>query len=120
MTKRPISVTIVSWVYILAGVVGIAAHISEFDLHHPFSNDAVLAVIVRLLAIVAGVFMLRGANWARWLAIVWMAYHVIFSSFQSVVAAGIHALLLAAFAYFLFRRQANAYFTNERIERGLA
>src|SRR5581483_9721081 len=103
-TKRPISVTIVSWVYILAGVVGIAAHITELDLRHPFANDAVLALIVRLLAIIAGVFMLRGANWARWLAIVWIAYHVVLSSFHSVAAAAVHALLLAVFAYFLCRR----------------
>ncbi len=116
MKKRPISVTIVSWVYIVAGLGGIAAHATEFDPRHPFSNDAVLALIVRVLAIVAGAFMLRGANWARWLAIVWIAYHVIFSSFQSVVAAGIHALLLAVFAYFLFRRQANAYFLGIKAE----
>lgn len=114
MKKRPISVTIVSWVYIVAGIGGIAAHATELDLRHPFSNDVVLALIVRLLAVVAGIFMLRGANWARWLAIVWMAYHVVFSSFQSVLAAGIHALLLAVFAYFLFRHQANAYFDKRR------
>ena len=119
MTKRPISVTIVSWVYILAGVVGIAAHITEFDLHHPFSNDPVLALIVRLLAIVAGVFMLRRANWARWLAIVWIAYHVVLSSFHSVPAAALHALLLAVFTYFLCRRQANVYFTDQMTEQGV-
>ncbi len=119
MTKRPISVTIVSWVYILAGIVGIAAHITEFDLRHPFSNDAPLALVVRLLAIVAGVFMLRGANWARWLAIVWMAYHVVLSSFHSVPAAAIHALLLAVFTYFLCRRPANVYFTDQMTEQGV-
>lgn len=113
-SKRPISVTIVSWVYILAGTVGIAVHATEFDLRHPFSNDVVLALIVRLLAIVAGVFMLRGAKWARWLAIVWIAYHVVLSSFHSWGSAGIHALLLAVFAYFLFRRQAHTYFSAGR------
>ena len=50
MKKRPISVTIVSWVYIIAGFGGIAAHATEFDLRHPFSNDVVLALIVRVLA----------------------------------------------------------------------
>jgi hypothetical protein len=116
MSKRPISVTIVSWVYIIAGIGGIAAHITEFDFRHPFSNDAVLAVLVRLLAIVAGAFMLRGADWARWLAIAWITFHVVLSSFHSVPAAAIHALLLAVFAYFLFRRQANAYFHAPRPE----
>ena len=110
MKKRPISVTIVSWVYIVAGIGGIAAHASELDLRHPFSNDVVLALIVRLLAVVAGTFMLRGANWARWLAIVWIAFHVVLSAFHSFPSAAFHALLLAVFAYFLCRGQANTYF----------
>lgn len=110
MKKRPISVTIVSWVYIVVGIGGIAAHASELDLRHPFSNDVVLALIVRLLAVVAGTFMLRGANWARWLAIVWIAFHVVLSAFHSFPSAAFHALLLAVFAYFLCRGQANTYF----------
>ncbi len=120
MRKRPISVTIVSWIYIIAGIGGIAAHWNEFDFRHPFSNDVVLPLIVRALAIVAGVFMLRGANWARWLAIAWIAYHVVLSGFHSVPAAAIHALLLVVFAYFLCRRQAATYFTNERAEQDIA
>ncbi len=116
MKKRPISVTIVGWVYIVAGLGGIAAHATEFDLRHPFSNDVVLALIVRLLAIIAGAFMLRGANWARWLAVVWIACHVVLSAFHSFPSAAFHALLLAVFAYFLFRRHANTYFSAERAE----
>ena len=112
MSKRPISVTIVSWVYIVSGIGGIAAHITEFVLRHPFSNDAVLALAVRALAIVSGVFMLRGDNWARWLATAWIAYHVVLSSSHSLGSAGIHTLLLAVFGYFLFRRQANTYFAS--------
>lgn len=110
MSKRPLSVAIVAWIYIAAGVLAIGAHITEFNVRHPFTSDAVLALLVRLMAIVAGVFMLRGANWARWLAIAWIAYHVVLSAFHSVLAAGMHALLLAVFAYFLCRRQGNAYF----------
>jgi hypothetical protein len=115
MRQRPISVTIVSWIYIVAGIGGIAAHATELDLRHPFFNDVVLALFVRLLAVVAGAFMLRGANWARWLAIVWIAYHVVLSSFHSVLEVAVHALLLAVFAYFLCRRQANAYFDPKRL-----
>ncbi len=116
MAKRPISITIVSWVYIVAGIAGIAAHATEFDMRHPFSNDVALALIVRLLAVVAGIFMLRGHNWARWLAIVWIAFHVVMSVFHSFPSAAFHALLLAVFAYFLFRRQSTAYFRAETAE----
>jgi uncharacterized membrane protein len=95
-----------------------------FDRRHPLSNDVVLALIVRLLAVVAGIFMLRGHNWARWLAIVWIAFHVVMSAFHSVPSAAFHALLLAVLAYFLFRRQSTAYFrvrqpesSGERLQR---
>lgn len=109
MNKRPLSVTIVAWIYIVGGAGGIAVHGSELNAQHPFSNDAVLVLVVRLLAVVAGAFMLRAASWARWLAMLWMGYHVVLS-LHSVAALGIHALLLAVFAYFLLRPQANAYF----------
>jgi hypothetical protein len=116
MKKRPISVTIVSWVYIVAGIGGIAAHATELNLRHPFLNDVVLALIVRLMAVVAGIFMLRGHNWARWLAIVWIGFHVVMSAFHSFPSAAFHAVLLAVFAYFLFRRQSTAYFRAETAE----
>jgi len=54
--------------------------------------------------------MLRGDNWARWLTMVWMAYHVILSGFHSLQQLVIHSLLLAVFAYFLFRAEATLYF----------
>jgi len=40
-------------------------HLAEFKAH-PFQNDILWVSLVRLLAIVGGVFMLRGHNWARW------------------------------------------------------
>ena len=112
MQQRPFSITIVSWIYIVAGIGGIAAHAPEFNLHHPFAVDSILPLIVRALAIVAGAFMLRGQNWARWLAIVWIGYHVIWGSLQSIRAGVVHAVLFAVFAYLLFRPATNRYFQS--------
>jgi hypothetical protein len=54
--------------------------------------------------------MLRGHNWARWLALAWIGCHVILSAFHSVFEVAVHGLLFAAIAYFLFRPRATRYF----------
>jgi len=59
------------------------------------------------------VYMLLGRNWARWLGLAWIAFHVIISAFHSAQELVIHGLLLALFAYFLLRPSASAYFRAE-------
>ena len=110
MNKRPLSVVIISCVFIAVGTVGLAYHATDFKRQGPFQYEVALICLVRLMAIVAGVFMLRGQNWARWLATAWLAYHVILSAFHSVSQTLTHAVLLAVIAYFLFRPRVSAYF----------
>jgi hypothetical protein len=62
------------------------------------------------MAIVAGAFMLRGSNWARWLAMVWIASHVVISIFHSPFELALHIVVCALFAWFLFRPLATLYF----------
>ena len=114
MNKRPLSVTIISCVLIVAGVIGLVYHLAEFKLQHPFQYDVVWVALLRLLAIVCGVFMLRGCNWARWLALVWMAYHVILSVFHPWHELAMHSLLFVVFACFLFRPRARQYFSSKK------
>jgi len=114
MQKRPLSITIISWLFVAAGVVGLAYHAAEFKAQRPFDYDFVWVCFVRLLAILCGVFMLRGSNWARWLLLVWIAFHVILSAFHSLFELVIHSLLFAVVSYFLFRPQASAYFRGMR------
>ena len=104
MTKRPPSVTVVSILLVAAGAVGLVYHWKEVNVNHPFQNDALLVEFIRLLAIVSGVYMLRGCNWARWLAMAWISLHVVLSAFHSFQQFAIHLLVLAVFAYVLFRR----------------
>src|SRR5258708_25619263 len=98
MNKRPISVTIISGVMIAAGVIGLVYHLSELKVQHPFQYDIVWISLLRLLAIVAGVFMLRRANWARWLTMAWITLHVVVSAFHSMPQLAMHGLILVAFA----------------------
>jgi hypothetical protein len=76
MNQRPLSVTIVAALLILAGMIGFAYHLTEFVSRSRLQSDDLWVLAVRLLAIAYGVFLLRGRNWARWLAIAWIAYHV--------------------------------------------
>ena len=110
MNNRPRSVTIISWIFGVAGSVGLSYHLSEFTGRHPIDYELVGICFIRLLAIVAAVFMLRGCNWARWLLVLWMAYHIILSAFHSPLELVIHTLLFGGFAYFLFRPKVSAYF----------
>lgn len=115
MNKRPLSVTIIGCLYIATGVFSLAFHIADFKAQHPFQYDIVWISLVRLLAIVCGAYMLRGSNWARWLALAWIAFHVILSAFHSPSELMIHSLLCAVFAYFLLRPRAAQYFRAARI-----
>lgn len=117
MNKRPLSVTIIAWIYIVAGVVGLAYHAKEFKLSPLFENDGFWICFVRLLAIVCGAFMLRGHNWARWLSVAWMAWHVYLSIFHPLSELIMHSLLLVVFAFLLFRPGAAAYFRNHQIKK---
>src|SRR6266480_6584462 len=110
MSKRPRSITVISWIFVAAGVVGLAYHASEFKARRPFDYDFLWVCFVRLLAILCGVFMLRGSNWARWLLVVWLGYHVALSVLHAPFELVVHSLLFAAVLFFLFRAPASAYF----------
>jgi hypothetical protein len=113
MNQRPLAVTIIGCVYILTGAIGFAYHLTEFTAPHPFQYT-VWVELLRVTAVVCGAYMLRGSNWARWLAIAWMVYHVVLSGFHSSFELVVHSLLCAAFAYFLFRPRATEYFRAAR------
>jgi hypothetical protein len=110
MSKRPRSITVISWIFVAAGVVGLAYHATKFKAKRPFEYDFLWVCFVRLLAILCGVFMLRGSNWARWGLVVWLGYHVVLSGLHTPFELLVHSLLFAAVLYFLFRPQASAYF----------
>ena len=116
MNQRPLAVTIIGCVYILIGAIGFAYHFTEFNGQHPFQDHFVWVELVRLIAIVCGVYMLRGRNWARWLALVWIASHVVLSAFHALPELAIHILFCAILAYFLLRPTASRYFRATRTE----
>jgi hypothetical protein len=80
--KRPLSVTILGCVYIGVGSVGFVYHLREILARHAFRYDDLLVELIEFVAIVCGAFMLRGHNWARWVALAWIAFHVVLSALR--------------------------------------
>jgi hypothetical protein len=110
MKKRPLSVTVTGCLYVATGAVGIAFQLIAFKPQQPFQDDIVWVCVVDLIAIICGIYILRAANWARWLALAWIAFHVVLSGFHSWFELLVHSLLCAGVAYFLFRPRATQYF----------
>ena len=105
--QRPLSVTILAAIYILVGAVGFFYHFRQAI---PLKRDGAMIELTELLAFTAGVFLLRGHNWARWLALAWMGFHVILTAFVPLVPFLIHCLFFAAIAWLLLRPPARRYF----------
>jgi hypothetical protein len=112
MNKRPAAVTIIGWLLVAVGATGFAFRLNESKPQHALQGENAWILVVELVVIVCGAFVLRGKNWARWLALAWIAFHVVFSFFSSLGQGVIHGLIFLLFAYFLFRPDANAYFAH--------
>ena len=106
--KRPLTITILGCLFIAVGSVGLLYHLTEW----PPDRWIVLISSIRILAIVGGIFLIRGHNWARWLLLAWLALHVGISALHSVSETAAHAVLLIAIAYFLLAPPASNYFRS--------
>lgn len=111
MKQRPFAITVLGWLYIAIGAVAL-----WFDGGHilgGFHREDPWILLVHLLAIVAGAFMLRGANWARWLALLWIAAHVVIGALNGMQQALFHALVFAGITFLLFRTDAREWFGSK-------
>jgi hypothetical protein len=119
MNKRPRSITVISWIFIAFGSIALftgllpsvnttaAQRIAELKGHW-------FVHVSRMLMVLGGVFMLYGFNWARWLIVVWIAFHIIISALHSPLQLLLHTLIFAVILYFLFRPEASKYFRSRR------
>ena len=95
MTKRPTSVTVLSWLSIVCGVCGFLLNLYGLDMldsswriqlyprfwdsdMHPLAMWLFPGQWIVLAA--CGMYMLFGFNWARWMLVAWVGYH----TFQSI------------------------------------
>jgi hypothetical protein len=109
MKARPLSVTIIAVIYIAVGAVGFTYHFPDFR-NRPLRFDTLGVELIRILAIIAGACMLRGQDWARWLAIVWIAFHAVLGAMHSFEQFTLHLALLAVVAVCLLRPTSRRFF----------
>ncbi len=113
MRKVPFTIAVVALLFLLTGLVTFGFHLSQAWARREFHSDIFLVLSLGVLAIVVGVFLLRGSNWARWLALAWLAFHVVVSALHSWQETIVHALLLVLIAWLLLRPQAARWFAAQ-------
>jgi hypothetical protein len=97
----PIGVTVIAALLLIAGALGLYGDATSFTTFAANHYDILWPVGVHILALVAGVFLLLGHNWARWLAVLWMAFHVAISYPSAGKIIG-HSVFLLLFLWLLF------------------
>ncbi len=112
-TKRPVTILVLACVYIAVGAIGFVYHFRGLL---ALQQGSGWVELTEFLAVVSGAFMLRGHNWARWLALAWIAFHVVLSAFRAFHELAVHALFCAVIAWLLFRPDAARYFRRARTE----
>ena len=106
MRKRPFEVTFSGWLFVGVGIFATVFQLS----HGTLDRWMIVIVLEEFVAIVAGVFLLRGARWARWLALAWIAGHAIAFVFISVSSALPHVALFLVFGYVLLGPPTSQYY----------
>jgi hypothetical protein len=121
MGKRPLPITIIGWIFIAFGSIGFLSSflppIGSLNALSPAEIQTHWMVhVARIAGVVSGVFMLKGMNWARWLLVVWIVFHLIVSVLHSLMELLMHAVIFAVVLYFIFRPPSSAYFRSSITE----
>jgi hypothetical protein len=125
--NRPTSVSVVAWILVVTS--GISLFASTLALNNPMGRELMaynlLPIPVQfallyagiLFTVVAGIAMLKGMNWGRFLYVIWsiVGFLVGFTT-SPLKAAMIPSLVVfGIFTFFLFRPKAEAYFSGKGI-----
>lgn len=113
MNKPPLAIILLSGILIATGLISSIIHFVSFRSLSLSGQELLWIVLLNVVAIVAGIYMLRRRHWAAWLALVWMAVHVGISLLDSRQKLMVHSLLLVLIAWLLFRPASRAFFQNE-------
>lgn len=86
----------------------------------PFSPEvhAGIGVAGALLSVIAGIGIVMGKNWARWLYVLMSIFNIAFGiainpNAQGLIGAVFGLIILGIFSFFLFRGREDAYFKRE-------
>lgn len=122
--KRPLGVTIVSWlVVVLFGALGLLKQFILLSLPEYRATMEETSVpgfhmlfefVSSVAMLVIGAGMLRGENWCRWVFAVWMGFGIVLSpftvGFTPMVILG--SIVPGIVVFVLFRRENAKFFTQ--------
>jgi hypothetical protein len=124
MNKRPPSITFIAWFLIVTGVISLL--VSSLSMNNPVVLKELakipLPISVQIawmyvglsIAIASAFFMLRGANWARFLYIGWSAVSslisLVISPAKTTLIPGL--IVYGIIVFFLFQPKANQFFSG--------
>jgi hypothetical protein len=106
------SVIVVALIFLALGVLDITRGLAPLFASAPhwhMATDDAEVLLIGVAAIVGGVYLLRGRNWARWLLAVWMAFHVAISIGEPMKLVA-HLFIFGFIAFLLFRPRASPHF----------
>jgi hypothetical protein len=112
--KRPRSVIVISFLFILLGAITLVHAVVELISTNDRLTDLKshwMIYLSAVAAIVGGVFLFKGQNWARWLLVAWMAFHIVVGALHGIAALLTHVVIFSVILFFLFRRPASTYFS---------
>ena len=108
--QRPRSVLLIGVLFIAIGLLDIwrgAIPLTNTPVH--LRGDDLTVLSIGLMALLGGIFMLQGYDWARWLLIAWMTLHVALWIRHPYVLLG-HVAIFGLILAGLFHPTASAYF----------
>jgi len=106
-SRPPVSVLVIACLYLAVGLIGFTYHFSELLARHP---DAWAIEATEFLALLAGIGLLLRWNWARWLAIAWIAFHVAISLHDPLSRLAVHIAFFLVITATLLRPAASLWF----------
>jgi len=108
--KRPVFVLVIGVLFIAIGLLDIwlgGSPLASKPAH--LASDDLLVASIGIIALLGGIYVLKGHNWARWLLAAWMALHVALSIRQPYALLG-HVVIFGLLLAGLFHPAASAYF----------
>jgi uncharacterized membrane protein YobD (UPF0266 family) len=125
MNSRPLSITVIAWIIIASSAISLVSTL--FLINNPMAQELMAKSLMSiplqyamlfvgiLVGLVSGVFMLKGANWARLLYVGWsiLGFVIGFMTTPGKLMLLPSAIFLAVVVFFLFRPNANAFFSRE-------
>lgn len=126
MKSRPLSVSIISWILIVAGLLSLVASLLTMNNPNvkvmmennplPMSVQYALMYVGLAILIISGFGMLKGKNWARLLYVAWGVFSIALNvittpKLTTMMIPGM--VFLAIVIFFLFLPKSNAFFSGK-------